>query len=286
MTRRDAFNLCSVLLCLMAAAILWTIMWNKSDYIDWKKRFIDMWSNSNVGQGENVLIAQRNNLSKLLNQKQQIIGRLKCEELNRTKVAMEETTDAGGWCPIASKTKHLGFNKSFAAELAEFFRGKNIASFGDGPGRFKSAILDTGLVKTYDAYDGAPFCEITSNGLVQFLDLSLPQFGLPVYDWILCLEVAEHIPKAYEKVLISNIVRHAREGVILSWARPGQKGYSHINNQSPEYVISCMDRLGFEVHTKFTDKIRSGTINRNLKRNINVFVRKEKQSKVELSYNA
>jgi 2-polyprenyl-3-methyl-5-hydroxy-6-metoxy-1,4-benzoquinol methylase len=121
---------------------------------------------------------------------------------------------------------------------------------------------------------------------VQFLDLSLPQFGLPVYDWILCLEVAEHIPKAYEKVLISNIVRHAREGVILSWARPGQKGYSHINNQSPEYVIFCMDRLGFELHPKFTDHIRSRTTHKNLQRNINVFFRKETQSVEDLSYNA
>jgi 2-polyprenyl-3-methyl-5-hydroxy-6-metoxy-1,4-benzoquinol methylase len=121
---------------------------------------------------------------------------------------------------------------------------------------------------------------------VQFLDLSLPQFGLPVYDWILCLEVAEHVPKAYEEVLISNIVRHAREGVILSWARPGQEGYSHINNQSPEYVISCMGRLGFELHTQFTDQIRSKTTHKNLLRNINVFVRKETQSVDDLSYNA
>jgi hypothetical protein len=121
---------------------------------------------------------------------------------------------------------------------------------------------------------------------VQFLDLSLPQFGILVYDWILCLEVAEHIPKAYEEVVLSNIVRHAREGVILSWARPGQQGYSHINNRSPEYVISSMGRLGFELQTKFTDQIRSRSIHKNLQRNINVFVRIKTLAIDDLSYNA
>ena len=167
-----------------------------------------------------------------------------------------------------------------------FLKGKNVASFGDGPGRFKQAILDVGRVKTYDAFDGAPFCEVTSEGRVQFLDLSLPQYGLPVYDWILCLEVAEHIPKAFEEVLLSNIVRHASRGIILSWAVPGQYGYSHVNNQPPEYVISCMDRLGFELHTEYTTEIRGKAKNTNLKRNINVFVRKEQKSIEELSRNA
>lgn len=48
------------------------------------------------------------------------------KELNRTKVAKEETTDAGGWCPIASKTKHLGFDASLATALASFFEGIKI----------------------------------------------------------------------------------------------------------------------------------------------------------------
>jgi hypothetical protein len=45
---------------------------------------------------------------------------------------------------------------------------------------------------------------------------------------IISLEVAEHIPEKYEAVYLDNIFRHAKEGIILSWAVPGQIGLSHI----------------------------------------------------------
>ena len=47
------------------------------------------------------------------------------------------------------------------------------------------------MLSVYEAYDGAPFAESVSSGNVKFLDLSVPQFGIPIYDWIINLEVAE-----------------------------------------------------------------------------------------------
>ncbi len=38
------------------------------------------------------------------------------------------------------------------------------------------------------------------------------------YDWIISLEVAEHIPAQFESIYIDNLVKHAKEGIILSWA--------------------------------------------------------------------
>ena len=66
-----------------------------------------------------------------------------------------------------------------------------MASFGDGDGGYKK-LMDK--VPVYDSYDGAPFCENKTGGLVKFLDLSMPVFGLKLYDWIISLEVGEHIP--------------------------------------------------------------------------------------------
>jgi hypothetical protein len=71
--------------------------------------------------------------------------------------------------------------------------------------------------------------EETSGGLVKFMDLTIPQYGLPIYDWIVSLEVAEHIPSQFESVYLDNVFRHAREGIILSWAVPGQNGLSHVD---------------------------------------------------------
>jgi hypothetical protein len=64
-------------------------------------------------------------------------------------------------------------------------------------------IEKLGHVKLYDAFDGAPYCEETSRGRVRFMDLTIPQFGIRQYDWIISLEVAEHIPKKYEAVYLS-----------------------------------------------------------------------------------
>ena len=125
---------------------------------------------------------------------------------------------------VLSRLTFFSFAKcaTIFQQNCELLSGKYVASFGDGPGRYKQLLMDSGLLKGYDAYDGAPFSEKTSEGRVQYLDLTLPQYGLPLYEWVISLEVAEHIPRDYENIYLDNIVRYAKEGVILSWAKPGK----------------------------------------------------------------
>lgn len=106
-----------------------------------------------------------------------------------------------------------------------------------------------------------------------FLDLTLPQYGLPVYDWIISLEVAEHIPAKFESVYMDNIVRHAREGVVLSWARPGQGGFQHVNNKALEDVIKLFNSLGFYHDETASKTLQTGASVSWLKNNINVYRR-------------
>ena len=40
-------------------------------------------------------------------------------------------------------------------------------------------VVALGQVGSYTAYDGAPFCEATTDGWVAYLDLTAPQFGMP-----------------------------------------------------------------------------------------------------------
>ncbi|XP_053390590.1 uncharacterized protein LOC123548278, partial [Mercenaria mercenaria] len=185
------------------------------------------------------------------------------------------TSKTGGWCFSQSKGEggQHRTDKNLVTALIRLLKGRSIGSFGDGPGLYKQFFLESNEINVYDAYDGAPFCEITSHGRVKFLDLTLPQYGLPIYDWILSIEVAEHIPKEYESVFISNIVRHAREGVILSWASPGQSGYSHINNRPFLYVKDLMNSLGFTHDEKESDMLKSATGFRYLTYNLNVYRR-------------
>ena len=156
-----------------------------------------------------------------------------------------------------------------------------MASFGDGPGRYKQMVLDTGKVRSYDAFDGAPFSETTSHGRVQFLDLTLPQYGLPLYDWVISLEVAEHIPREYESVYMDNIVRHAKEGVVLSWSVPGQPGLSHVNNRPHEYALNLMQSLGFQQNEADTQKLKRASGYAWIKSNIFVYRRITKDQEIE-----
>ena len=169
-------------------------------------------------------------------------------------------------------------DKSLAAALANILSNEAVASFGDGAGTYKSLIEGTGKVKMYDAFDGAPYVEEVTNGSVTFLDLSAPQYGLKAYGWIVCIEVAEHIPREYEAIFLSNLVRHARIGIVLSWARPHQAGLSHVNNRPIEYVSEKMRVSGFTLDPQATQLLRTASTYDHLKRNVNVFVRLNRAS--------
>ena len=85
------------------------------------------------------------------------------------------------------------------------------------------------------------------------------------------LEVAEHIPKQHELVYVDNLVRHAKEGIILSWAKIGQGGHSHINTKDFADVKILMEERSFyhdaNVSEIFKNKARLGW----LRDNLNIF---------------
>ena len=110
---------------------------------------------------------------------------------------------------------------------------------------------------------------------VNFLDLTVPQYWLPVYDWVVSLEVLEHIPAAYEQIALDNVARVAREGVVLSWARPGQEGFHHVNNRPLEHVERAMVERNFRRDATASERLRGAVAARfkNLRRNINVYRR-------------
>ena len=199
--------------------------------------------------------------------------------LNPFQASSNKKTNAvGGWCRNASHEtggEHITDAK-LVEELSAFLKGKTVGSFGDGPGAYKRDIEKLDEVKLYDAYDGAPFCEETSEGRVKFLDLTVPHFGLPFYDWIISLEVAEHIPENFEHIYLDNLARHSREGIVMSWAGPTQGGLAHINNRPLEYAINVIEQRGFQHDAKASLRLRNAALWQWLRDNINVFVRKNK----------
>ena len=139
---------------------------------------------------------------------------------------------------------------------------------------YKKKLLELNDVASYDAFDGAPFTEKTTEGRCKFLDLSVPIYHLEdKYDWIISTEVAEHIPKQFEQTYLDNLARYAQQGIIMSWAKLGQGGHSHVNNQDISYVKEQMLARGFKLDEKLSADIKNHSTIPWLKDNLNVYYR-------------
>jgi len=75
------------------------------------------------------------------------------------------TSDTGGWCNVAVGREHVT-DTHLAGALADLFAGRTVIGLGDGPGAYQRLILDTGQVRSYDAYDGAPYIYNITGGQV------------------------------------------------------------------------------------------------------------------------
>eukprot|EP00966_Prymnesium_polylepis_P011152 256381-Prymnesium_polylepis.2 len=47
-------------------------------------------------------------------------------------------------------------------------------------------------------------------------------------------------------MFVFNVLKLAKVGTILTWARPGQGGHHHVNMKTNDYVINKMKCVGFE----------------------------------------
>ena len=66
------------------------------------------------------------------------------------------------------------------------------------------------------------------------------------FQWVLCWEVAEHLPESAADGLCQTLVRHMDPGgrILFTAARPGQRGPGHVNCQPAEYWIEKFAALG------------------------------------------
>ena len=121
-----------------------------------------------------------------------------------------------------------------ADALAEFFAGQSVVDFGCGRGDYVARLRE----RTIDCagYDGNPHTPALSGGRCGVLDLARPCDLNRQYDWVLSLEVGEHIPPAFEAMFLDNLARHAQVGIVLSWAVVGQGGRGHCNERNNDEV--------------------------------------------------
>ena len=134
----------------------------------------------------------------------------------------------------------------------------SVSDFGAGVGQLGHTLLSIEPTLRYHGYDGAGNVEAVTNGFLSYADLTLP-LALPRRDWVISMEVGEHLPWNHEKMFVRNLHAHNCRGVILSWAQLSTWVHGHINNHRLEYVREVFEGLGYRNATDITSALRYGT---------------------------
>ena len=167
------------------------------------------------------------------------------------------------------------FDKGLANAIAVYLTSQNVkdcADFGCGTSAYYVRHLNKQNIYC-EGFDGNPNSYNISKGLVNVLDLALSFDLNKKYEYAICLEVGEHIPKEYEKILIDNLHRHNTKGIILSWAIEGQGGRGHVNEQNNQYIKNIFSSLGYKNDIDAENRLRSLANFSHFKRTVMVFKR-------------
>lgn len=130
----------------------------------------------------------------------------------------------------------------------------NVLDLGAGRGRYVHELRQLG----YNArgIDGIPDIVQLSHGLVLECNLARPAFWQTAAHWSLSFEVGEHIPADGGQFYLDNVAASAADGIMTSWAVPGQRGRDHIQCQPPEWVVEQYNRRGWVVNAAATSRAR------------------------------
>jgi len=155
-----------------------------------------------------------------------------------------------------------------------FEENSTVVDFGCGNADYAKHLHNNGF--KVEAYDGNPNTPEMTDGLGKVLDLS-KEFNLgKTFDYVMSLEVAEHIPKESEETYVDNLIRHTGFYLITSWAIIGQGGDGHVNEQDEEYVLNMYKEKDMIYNKEVSEALRSVATLGWFKNTIYVF---EKQNK-------
>ena len=136
-------------------------------------------------------------------------------------------------------------------------RGGTVSDFGAGVGSYMYSVHSEAPGVAYRAYDGAGNIDEATGGAVRWFDLTLP-LAFPRSDWVISLEVGEHVPPMFEGMVLRNLHAHNCRGIVLSWARLRQRGHGHVNNHMPDYLAKKLHALGYFVNENITYFLQTG----------------------------
>lgn len=158
---------------------------------------------------------------------------------------MVNITSTGVWTDIDVRANHF-FDITLSQQLLAFLKkeaARRVVDLGCGMGEYVAMLNANGV--SVDGFDGNPNTPALTNNICNVLDLSSPIVLPTQYDWVISLEVGEHLPNEFEDIFIQNLHVHNKNGIILSWAVKGQGGDGHYNEQNNDYIKAKVMALGY-----------------------------------------
>ena len=188
-----------------------------------------------------------------------LIAEVYCEKLGR-----DDATQTGAWClreagqyggqPIAEA--HY-MDAGIGPLLGRVFHNHSVLDLGAGSGQYGLYFASADASIEYTGVDGALNVERFTSGRVQWADLSSPTaFPEGQHDFVMSLEVGEHLPPRFESTFLANIDNNNVCGAALSWATVGQMGHGHVNCRDNDYVIAKMRAMGYEYDAQISNSGR------------------------------
>jgi len=180
----------------------------------------------------------------------------------------------GYWEGKEAASQHC-FDSFLCDGLISFFTNENansVVDFGCGMGEYVRIFQEHNINAT--GFDGNPNTPELTNNLCKVLDLSIPIQLDTQFDWVMSLEVGEHLPKKFEDIFINNLHINNKNGIVLSWAREGQGGHGHFNEQNNDYIKTKICSLGYTNDTDAEAKLRDDSTLFWFKNTIMVFRKK------------
>lgn len=157
-------------------------------------------------------------------------------------------------------------NHIFSYRIAQFIgnmydKNHNLFDFGCGKGAYCRYFEDIGFENVigidgqfYEGHENMVFIAHDLTKDIRLININHENFGKGN---VICLEVGEHIPEEYLETFLDNITFYCDNYLILSWAVPGQEGIGHVSCRPNEWVISEMNKRGFNYKAAETKIIRS-----------------------------
>jgi cyclopropane fatty-acyl-phospholipid synthase-like methyltransferase len=182
---------------------------------------------------------------------------------------------------LEARSDHY-YDSVLASSLLNFFKSENVSSladFGCGMGDYVKNFKLNNINAI--GFDGNPNTPELTNNLCKVLDLSKPQMFNRPFDWVMSLEVGEHLPQQFEDIFINNLHNNNKYGIVLSWAIKGQGGHGHFNEQNNDYIKNKITNLGYYNDIESENILREKSTLHWFKNTIMVFRKKEYYSFIE-----